>query len=52
MDPIFVWWIGEEEADPELRRARLEKRRRAMYARMEMRRERRARRGGRLFTLF
>ena len=41
-----------EEADPELRRARLEKRRRAMYARMEMRRERRARRGGRLFTLF
>ena len=40
-----------EEADPELRRDRLEKRRRAMYARMEARRERRARRGGSLFTL-
>jgi uncharacterized membrane protein YkvA (DUF1232 family) len=40
-----------EETDPELRRARLEKRRRAMYARMETRRERRARRGGSLFVL-
>jgi uncharacterized membrane protein YkvA (DUF1232 family) len=40
-----------EEADPELRRARLEKRRRAMYARMEARRERRSRRGGSLFVL-
>jgi uncharacterized membrane protein YkvA (DUF1232 family) len=40
-----------EEIDPELRRIRLEKRRRAMYARMEARRERRARRGGSLFVL-
>jgi uncharacterized membrane protein YkvA (DUF1232 family) len=40
-----------EELDPELRRIRLEKRRRAMYARMESRRERRERRGGSLFVL-
>ena len=40
-----------EENDPELRRIRLEKRRRAMYARMESRRERRQRRGGSLFVL-
>jgi uncharacterized membrane protein YkvA (DUF1232 family) len=41
-----------EETDPELRRKRLEKRRRAMYARMETRRERRERRGGSLFRFF
>jgi len=40
-----------EDNDPELRRIRLEKRRRAMYARMEARRERRRRRGGSLFVL-
>jgi uncharacterized membrane protein YkvA (DUF1232 family) len=40
-----------EDLDPELRQTRLEKRRRAMYARMDARRERRARRGGRLFIL-
>lgn len=40
-----------EVLDPEQREARLEKRRREMYARMERRRERRARRGGRLFVL-
>jgi uncharacterized membrane protein YkvA (DUF1232 family) len=40
-----------EDLDPDLRRARLEKRRRAMYARMDARRERRARRGGSLFVL-
>jgi uncharacterized membrane protein YkvA (DUF1232 family) len=39
-----------EKSDPELRRARLEKRRKAMYARMDRRRERRARRGGSLFA--
>jgi uncharacterized membrane protein YkvA (DUF1232 family) len=39
------------DLDPDQRRARLEKRRRAMYARMSARRERRARRGGRLFVL-
>jgi uncharacterized membrane protein YkvA (DUF1232 family) len=41
-----------EDADPELRRERLEKRRKAMYARMDARRERRARRGGSLFRIF
>jgi len=40
-----------EDLDPELRRTRLEKRRRAMYARMDSRRERRERHGGSLFTL-
>jgi len=40
-----------EDVDPELRRIRLEKRRRAMYGRMETRRERRERRGGSLFVL-
>jgi uncharacterized membrane protein YkvA (DUF1232 family) len=40
-----------EDLDPELRRVRLEKRRRAMYARMDARRERRERRGGSLFVL-
>jgi len=38
-----------ETSNPELRLKRLEKRRRAMYARMEARRERRERRGGSLF---
>jgi uncharacterized membrane protein YkvA (DUF1232 family) len=40
-----------EDLDPELRRVRLEKRRHAMYGRMEARRERRERRGGSLFVL-
>lgn len=40
-----------EDLDPELRRVRIEKRRRAMYARMEARRQRRERRGGSLFVL-
>ncbi len=40
-----------EDLDPELRRVRLEKRRRAMYGRMESRRERRERRGGSFFVL-
>jgi uncharacterized membrane protein YkvA (DUF1232 family) len=40
-----------EASDPDLHRERLEARRKAMYARMERRRERRSRRGGRLFVL-
>jgi uncharacterized membrane protein YkvA (DUF1232 family) len=39
------------ELDPEQRRARLERRRRAMYRRIDSRRERRERRGGSLFAL-
>jgi uncharacterized membrane protein YkvA (DUF1232 family) len=39
------------EQDPEQRAARLERRRRAMYRRIDARRERRERRGGSLFML-
>ena len=41
----------QAELDPEQRRQRLERRRRAMYQRIDTRRERRERRGGSLFTL-
>jgi len=41
----------QAELDPEQRRAQLERRRRAMYQRIDSRRERRERRGGSLFVL-
>ncbi len=42
---------AREGVDPEVQRKRLEARRRAMFARIERRRERRGRRGGGLFSV-